>query len=226
MRVLVVEDNRKTASFIAKAMESEGMAVERRHDGEEGLAALRQGAFDAVVMDVMLPGRDGLDVVRVMRREGIRTPVLILSARGEVNERVEGLHAGADDYLPKPFALDELIARVRILGKRGAEQRSPSLRVGDLVLDTVERSSARAGVPIQLTEREFRLLEFLMVHAGRVCTRMMILENVWHYHFDPGTNIVDVYVRKLREKIDSGSDKKLLHSIRGEGYMLREEGVG
>jgi DNA-binding response OmpR family regulator len=222
MRILVVEDDEKTGAFIAKALKAEGFAVDVMRDGDDALAAVGATSFDTVVLDIMLIGRDGLSVLKQMRARGDRTPVLLLSARGELNERVEGLNAGADDYLPKPFALEELTARVRALVRRGGDVKSPVLRVGDLTLDTISRSAERGGRTIELTTREYRLLEFLMRSAGRVCSRMMILEKVWDYHFDPGSNLVDVYVRKLREKIDAGSDVKLLHSVRGQGYVIRE----
>ncbi len=170
----------------------------------------------------MLPGRDGLSVLSQLRRSKNTTPVLLLSARGEVNERVEGLNAGADDYLPKPFELAELIARVRALVRRGVENKSTVLRVGDLTLDTLSRCARRGEVDITLTIREYRLLEFLMRSAGRLCGRMMILEKVWDYDFDPGTNLVDVYIRRLRGKIDAEFEAKLLHTVRGSGYMMKE----
>lgn len=222
VRVLVVEDDRKTAAFISKALKAEGFAVDVLHNGDEALAAICTTPFDAVIMDIMLAGRDGLSVLRQARARGNRTPVLLLSARGEVNERVEGLNAGADDYMPKPFALEELIARVRSLVRRGGETKSPILRVGDLTLDTTTRTAQRGGRKIELTAREYRLLEFLMRSAGQVCSRMMIIEKVWDYDFDPGSNIVDVYVRKLRDKIDTGFETKLVHSVRGVGYVMKE----
>jgi DNA-binding response OmpR family regulator len=170
----------------------------------------------------MLPGCDGLSVLRRLREQKNTTPVLLLSARGEVNERVEGLNLGADDYLPKPFELAELVARVRALTRRGGENRPVVLRVADLTLDTVTRRARRGGAEIELTAREYRLLEFLMRSAGRLCGRMMILEKVWDYDFDPGTNLVDVYVRRLREKIDANFEPRLLHTVRGSGYVLKE----
>ena len=222
MRVLVVEDEKKTASFIRKALQSEGYAVDVLHDGAEALAAVGHTPFDVVVLDVMLPGRDGLSVVRQMREKKIAIPVLLLTARGEVNEKVEGLNAGADDYLPKPFALEELIARVRALGRRYSDTKSLTLRVGDLTLDTVTRKVLRGQTPIDLAPREYLLLEFLMRAAGRICGRMAIVEKVWDYDFDPGTNLVDVYIMRLREKIDAGFEPKLLHTVRGVGYVLKE----
>ncbi|MDB6023556.1 MAG: Two component transcriptional regulator, winged helix family, partial [Pedosphaera sp.] len=199
MRVLVVEDEKKTASFIRKALQAESFAVDVSHDGAEALLLASNTPFDAIVLDIMIPGRDGLSVLRQLREQKNRTPVLLLSARGQVDERVEGLNAGADDYLPKPFALAELIARVRSLGRRGGEPKSITLRVGDLTLDTVTRQAQRGGKSFELTTREYRLLEFLMRSPGRICGRMAILEKVWDYDFDPGTNLVDVYVKRLRE---------------------------
>ena len=223
MRVLVVEDEKKTASFVRKALQAEGFAVDVCHNGEDALAALLATPFDGVILDIMLPGCDGLSVLRQLRERGNSTPVLLLSARGQVTERVEGLNMGADDYLPKPFELVELVARVRALTRRGGDSKSPVLRVGDLSLDTVTHRAERRGVSIELTAREYRLLEFLMRSAGRLCGRMMILEKVWDYDFDPGTNLVDVYIRRLRGKIDEEFEPKLLHTMRGVGYVIKEE---
>jgi len=222
MRVLVVEDEKKTASFVRKALQAESFAVDVFHNGDDALAATSATPFDAIVLDIMLPGRDGISVLKQLRQRKIFTPVLLLSARGEVNERVEGLNAGADDYLPKPFELSELIARVRALTRRGGENKSTILRVADLSLDTLTHKAQRGGASIELTAREYRLLEFLMRSAGRLCGRMMILEKVWDYNFDPGTNLVDVYVRRLREKIDASFEPKLLHTVRGSGYVLKD----
>jgi DNA-binding response OmpR family regulator len=222
MRILVVEDDKKTGAFIAKALRAESFAVDVIRDGDEALAAIEHTPFDAVVLDIMLIGRDGLGVLKQMRAQKIQTPVLLLSARGALNERVEGLNAGADDYLPKPFALEELVARVRALARRGGDSNATALRVGDLTLDTITRAATRAGRKIEFTTREYRLLEFLMRSAGRVCSRMMLLEKVWDYHFDPGSNLVDVYIGKLREKIDEGHEMKLVHTVRGEGYVMKE----
>lgn len=221
MRILVVEDEKKTASFIRKALQADGFAVDVLHDGAEAVAALPQTAFDVVVLDIMLPGLDGLSVVRYWRERGIRTPVLLLTARGEVSERVAGLDAGADDYLCKPFALDEFLARVRALARRGAESVSTVLQVADLTLDTTTRAVRRGATAIELSPREYRLLEFLMRSAGRICGRMAIVEKVWDYDFDPGSNLVDVYVMRLREKIDAGFERKLLRTVRGVGYTLQ-----
>ncbi|MDD5201420.1 MAG: response regulator transcription factor [Terrimicrobiaceae bacterium] len=222
MRVLVVEDDRKTAGFIQKALKAEGFAVDVLHRGDEGLRALQTTPFDAAVLDIMLPGRDGLSIVRQLRQTGATIPILLLSARGEVDERVEGLDAGADDYLSKPFALAELLARMRALGRRSAEVKSNTLHVSDLSLDITSREARRGERLITLSNREFRLLEYLMRSPGRICTRMMIIEKVWNYDFDPGSNVVDVYIRKLREKVDAEGETKLLHTVRGAGYTLRE----
>lgn len=222
MRVLVVEDELKTASFIRKALQAEGFAVDVSHNGADVLLLAASTPFDAIVLDIMLPGRDGLSVLRKLREQKNHTPVLLLSARGQVDERVEGLNAGADDYLPKPFVLAELIARVRSLGRRGNEPKSVVLRVGDLSLDTITRQARRGESLIELTTREYRLLEFLMRSPGRICGRMAILEKVWDYDFDPGTNLVDVYVKRLREKVDENFELKLLHTVRGVGYVMKE----
>jgi DNA-binding response OmpR family regulator len=221
MRVLVVEDERKTASFIRKALQAESFAVDVSTNGEDALALANAAAFDVIVLDIMLPQLDGLSVLRTLRSRKNATPVLLLSARGEVNERVDGLNAGADDYLPKPFALAELVARVRALTRRGTEAKAVVLRVSDLAVDTVEHSVHRGDRRIELTAREYRLLECLMRSPGRICGRMAILEKVWDYHFDPGTNLVDVYIKRLREKIDADFEPKLLQTVRGVGYVIR-----
>jgi DNA-binding response OmpR family regulator len=222
MRVLVVEDEKKTASFIRKALQAEGFAVDILHEGSNAATTASVTPYDAIVLDIMLPGRDGLSVLRQLRERKNTTPVLLLSARSEVNERVEGLNTGADDYLPKPFELVELIARVRALTRRNGENKSIVLRVANLTLDTVTHKAQRGDNEIELTAREYRLLEFLMRSSGRPCGRMMILEKVWDYDFDPGTNLVDVYIRRLREKIDADFQTKLLQTVRGSGYMLKE----
>jgi DNA-binding response OmpR family regulator len=221
MRILVVEDEKKTASFIRKALQAEGFAVDVLHDGAEALAALPHTPFDVVVLDIMLPGMDGLSVVRNWRDRGIRTPVLLLTARGEVSERVAGLDAGADDYLCKPFALDEFLARVRALSRRSTEAKAVVLSVGDLTLNTITREVKRGSAVIDLAPREYRLLEFLMRSKGHICGRMAIVEKVWDYDFDPGSNLVDVYIMRLREKVDSQFEPKLLQTVRGVGYTLK-----
>ena len=222
MRILVVEDDKKLASFIRKALQTEGFAVDMLHNGTEALAAIAHTPWDVIVIDIMLPGRDGLSVVRQMRESGSKTHVLLLSARGGVEERVEGLNIGADDYLPKPFILAELVARVRALSRRSGEPKTVQLRVGDLTLDTISRKAQRGGREIELAMREYRLLEYLMRSPGRVCGRMAIIESVWDYNFDPGTNLVDVYIMRLREKIDADFEPKLLQTVRGIGYVMKE----
>ena len=222
MRVLVVEDEKKTASFIRKALQAEGFAVDVCGNGDDALAAAAATPFDALVLDIMLPGRDGLSVLSQLRERKNATPVLLLSARGEVNERVAGLNTGADDYLPKPFIIAELVARVRALVRRGGDNKSIVLRLADLALDTISHEVKRGNAKIELTVREYRLLEFLLRNTGRICGRMSIIEKVWDYDFDPGTNLVDVYVKRLREKIDDGFEPKLLHTVRGIGYVLKE----
>lgn len=222
MRVLVVEDEKKTASFIRKALQEAGFVVDMLHHGDEVVPAVAHTPFDVAVLDIMLPGRDGLSILRQLRLRGDRTPVLLLTARGEVTERVEGLDAGADDYLAKPFALEELVARVRALGRRGGEARPVVLQVADLTLDTVTREVKRGDKVIDLAPREYLVLEYLMRSTGRICGRMAIVEKVWDYDFDPGTNLVDVYIMRLREKIDDGFEPKLVHTVRGMGYLLKE----
>jgi len=222
MRVLVVEDDLETAQFLRKALKESGHAVVLAHDGEEGAALAREGSFDVMIIDRMLPKLDGLSLVRQIRSEGIRTPVLILSALGEVDDKVKGLRAGGDDYLTKPYAFSELLARIEALSRRGEPQEEPTRYVvGDLVLDRLSHRVTRAGEPIALQPREFRLLEYLMRHAGQVVTRTMLLEHVWDYHFDPQTNVIDVHISRLRAKIDRNFEESLLHTIRGAGYMIR-----
>lgn len=223
MRVLVVEDEKKMASFIRKALQAEGFAVDVLHEGNNVLAAASATTFDVIILDIMLPGRDGLSVLRQLRENNIRSAVLLLTARGETSERVAGLNAGADDYLPKPFVLAELVARVRAVGRRGNQSQPVQLRLGDLTLDTVTRVAKRREQTIELTPREYRLLEFLMRMPGRVCSRMSIVESVWDYDFDPGSNLVDVHIMRLREKIDGNTPVKLLHTVRGVGYVMKEE---
>jgi two-component system OmpR family response regulator len=225
MKLLLIEDDREVARFVAKGLKESGHVVEHAENGRDGLFIAASEPFDALVVDRMLPGgTDGLAIVEALRRTGNRTPVLILSALGDVNERVRGLKAGGDDYLTKPFAFAELLARVEALGRRGAPpQVDTVLRVGDLELDRLARTVKRATTPIELQPREFRLLEFLMIHAGQVVTRTMLLESVWDYHFDPQTNVIDVHVSRLRQKIDKGFAKPLLHTVRNAGYVLRAD---
>ncbi|MEZ5818350.1 MAG: response regulator transcription factor [Hyphomicrobiaceae bacterium] len=223
MRVLIVEDDREIAHFVQRGLKESGHGAEVAFDGDSGLDLALSGSFDAIIMDRMLPGRDGLSVIQELRRGGVRSPVLILSALGEVDDRVKGLKAGGDDYLTKPFALTELLARVEALGRRlTSEEPATRYAVGDLVLDRLTHKVMRGGETIVLQPREFRLLEYLMRNAGQVVTRTMLLENVWDYHFDPQTNVIDVHISRLRGKIDKGFDKPLLHTVRGAGYMIRD----
>ena len=222
MHVLVVEDERKTAALIRKALLDEGFEVDVLHNGDEILPFVSSRAFDVVVLDIMLPGTDGLDAVRQMRKRGLAVPVILLSARGEVDERVAGLEAGADDYLPKPFILSELIARIRALARRTGGPPPSVISLADLVLKSATREVMRAHRPIELTNREYLLLEHLLRAAGRACTRTSIMEKVWGFTFDPGTNLVDVYIKRLREKLDAGNPVKLLSTVRGVGYALRD----
>ena len=225
MRVLLIEDDPHTAAFIAKGLREDGHTVEHAGDGREGLFLATTESFDAIVLDRMLPALDGLVLLQTLRGAGNRTPVLLLTALGEVDHRVEGLRAGADDYLVKPFAYSELSARLDSIVRRGrgASAREPTrLQVGDLELDLLSRDARRAGRRIELQPREFRLLEHLMRQAGRVVTRTMLLEAVWDYHFDPQTNVIDVHISRLRQKIDHGFERPLLHTVRGAGYRLGE----
>ncbi len=222
MKLLVVEDDRETASYLAKGLGESGYTIDRAQDGREGLFLASSGGYDAIVLDRMLPGMDGLSMLSALRAAEIGTPALILSALGSVDDRVKGLRAGGDDYLVKPFAFSELLARLEALLRRGsAGQTTTVLRVADLELDLLTRSVRRGGKPIDLLPREFRLLEYLMRNAGHVVTRTMLLEQVWDYHFDPQTNVVDVHVSRLRQKIDRNFVRPLLHTVRGAGYCLR-----
>ncbi|MCB1522092.1 MAG: response regulator transcription factor [Hyphomicrobiaceae bacterium] len=223
MRVLVIEDDKETAGYLQKSLKESGHWAEVTGDGETGLALAKEGGFDVLIVDRMLPELDGLTVVKRLRADGDATPVLFLSALGEVDDRVKGLRAGGDDYLTKPYAYTELLARVEALARRKApEEQVTRYVVDDLVLDRLSHRVTRAGEPIVLQPREYRLLEYLMRHAGQVVTRTMLLENVWDYHFDPQTNVIDVHVSRLRGKIDKGFDKPLLHTVRGAGYMVRD----
>ena len=223
MRLLIVEDDREAAEYLRKALREAGHMAELAKDGEEGLALAQGGDFDVLVVDRMLPKRDGLSVISELRARGDKTPVLILSALGQVDDRVTGLRAGGDDYLAKPYAFSELLARIEALTRRTSQQSGDTVyRVGDLELDRLSHRVTRGGKDIPLQPREFRLLEYLMRHAGQVVTRTMLLENVWDYHFDPQTNVIDVHVSRLRAKVDKGFDCALLHTVRGAGYMIRD----
>jgi two-component system OmpR family response regulator len=225
MKILIIEDDQEAAAYLAKALREVGHVVDHAADGLDGYGLAEAGEYDILIVDRMLPKLDGLSLIRSLREQGVSTPVLILSALGQVDDRVKGLRAGGDDYLPKPYAFSELLARVEVLARRRgatAESEPTRYQVGDLELDRLSRRVTRAGADIELQPREFRLLEYLMKHAGQVVTRTMLLENVWDYHFDPQTNVIDVHVSRLRAKIDKGFERTLLHTIRGAGYMVRE----
>lgn len=223
MRLLVVEDENKVASFIKKGLEEEGYAVDLAADGEAGLAMALERVHDLIILDIRLPKMDGLQVLQTLRQDKITTPVLLLTVRATIEDKVLGLDAGADDYLTKPFAFQELVARVRALLRRRAETEPTILQVGDLSLDPARRTVTRGGVKIDLTAREFSLLDYFMRNPGRVLTRTMIAEHVWDYSFDTSTNVIDVYVNYLRKKIDAEREPKLLHTVRGVGYVLQAE---
>ena len=222
MRILVVEDDEKTASFMVKGLSEAGYVVDHAATGRDGLFLATSGDYDAAIVDRMLPTLDGLSLIQALRAANIQTPVLVLSALGQVDDRVSGLRAGADDYLTKPFAFSELLARVEsLLRRRGGTGPETRLVVGDLEMDLLARTVRRGGTPIELQPREFRLLEYLMRHAGQVVTRTMLLESVWDYHFDPQTNVIDVHISRLRQKIDRGFETPLLQTVRGAGYCIR-----
>ncbi len=222
MRILVIEDDAKIASFITKGLAQSGFAVDHAADGEQGLFLATSEPYDAAVVDLMLPKRDGLSIITEMRKAGIETPVIILSARHSVEDRIRGLQTGSDDYLVKPFTFAELLARVQALIRRASRAAEPSrLTVGDLTIDLITRETVRSGRAVELQPREFSLLEYLMRHAGQVVSKTMILEHIWDYHFDPQTNVVDVLVCRLRNKIDRDYGTKLIHTIRGVGYVIK-----
>lgn len=221
-RILLVEDEPRTAEFLSDALKEEGFGVEIAADGNAAFELGQRQAFAAVILDVMLPGRDGLSIVKGWRAASNSTPVLMLSARGGVDQRVEGLNAGADDYLAKPFSIAEVVARVRALTRRGGETKSIEMSVANLVVNVAEREVKRAGKRVELSPREFKLLETLMRHKGEICPRSMLLAEAWDYQFDPGTNLVDVYVRRVRDKVDFGHDLKLIHTVKGIGYVLQD----
>jgi len=223
MNILLVEDDSQTASFIRKGLQESGYTVEHAADGLEGLDLALEGQYDALIVDRMLPGLDGLNLVQTLRRRKHSVPVLILSALGEVDNRVEGLRAGGDDYLVKPYAFSELLARLQALMRRvQPAQEQTLLQIADLEMDLMKRQVRRAEQSILLQPREFKLLEYLMRNAGQVVTRTMLLEKVWDYHFDPQTNVIDVHISRLRSKIDRDFDPPLLHTVRGAGYMLHD----
>lgn len=226
MRVLIIEDDEEAASYMAKALREAGHTVDLAADGQTGLFMAASEPYQALVVDRMLPKVDGLTIVQSLRTSGVTTPVLFLSALGTVEDRVRGLRAGGDDYLTKPFALAEFLARVDALGRRRSDGEAPdaTLRVGDLELDRLSRTARRGDRSIDLLPREYKILDYMMQNAGRVVTRTMLLEAVWDYHFDPQTNVIDVHISRLRQKVDRDADQPLLHTVRGAGYMIRAEG--
>lgn len=224
-KVLLVEDDATTADYIAKGLAEEGFTIDRAEDGREGLFMATEASHDAIILDRMLPGMDGMAVLAALRAAGIETPVMILSALATADERVKGLTSGSDDYLAKPFAFAELLARLRIMLRRGkAGQAETRLKCGDLEVDLLSRKAMRGSRSVDLQPREFRLLEYMMRHRGEVVTRTMLLEGVWDYHFDPGTNVIDVHISRLRRKIDEDGEAPLIHTVRGAGYRLSENG--
>lgn len=223
MRILLIEDDREAAGYLLKALREAGHVIDHADNGADGGHMAEEGEYDVLVVDRMLPKRDGLSIVEDLRSRGDDTPVMILSALGQVDDRVTGLRAGGDDYLTKPYAFSELLARVEALARRRKPgEVETSYAIGDLVLDRLSHTVSRAGDPILLQPREFRLLEYLMKNAGQVVTRTMLLENVWDYHFDPQTNVIDVHISRLRGKIDKGYEQSLLHTVRGAGYMISD----
>lgn len=226
MRILVIEDDLETSNFLVKALKESGHIADAEANGEAGLVAAKEPIYDVLIIDRMLPEKDGLTIIEALRNSGIHTPVLILSALGDVDDRIKGLRAGGDDYLTKPYSFSELLARVEVLARRTMpEEAQTKYVVADLELDRLSHKVVRSGETILLQPREYRLLEYLMKYAGQVVTRTMLLENVWDYHFDPQTNVIDVHISRLRSKIDKNFDRPLLHTIRGAGYMLRDDAV-
>ncbi len=224
MHILIIEDDARTAAYLVKGLSESGHTVDRAADGKDGLFMAMENEFDLLIVDRMLPALDGLSVIRTLRAARREVPALVLSALGDVDDRVEGLKAGGDDYLVKPFAFAELLARIDALARRGSiGVAQTSLRVGDLVMDLLARQVSRGSTRIELQPQEFRLLEFLLRHAGQVVTRTMLLEGVWDYHFDPQTNVIDVQISRLRGKIDRPFARPLLHTVRGAGYCLRDD---
>ena len=222
MRILLIEDDIEAAAYLAKGLKEEGHTVDTANNGTDGLFLATTERYDVMIVDRMLPGIDGLSIIQAIRTAGNATPVLILSALGKVDDRVRGLKAGGDDYLVKPYAFAELLARIDALGRRSsAATPETRLKVEDLEMDLLARAVSRGGKPVDLQPREFRLLEYLMRHAGQVVTRTMLLENVWEYHFDPQTNLIDVHISRLRQKVDKDFDVSLIQTVRGAGYTLR-----
>ncbi len=222
MRLLIIEDDRKVASFIKQGLEEERYIVETAADGITGLEMAMNNPFDAILLDIMLPGRDGFSILKELRDAGVQTPVIMVTARGAAEDKIAGLDLGADDYLAKPFNFDELAARLRAIMRRSSTEKSTKLRCADLVLDTVSHLAYRFGREIELTTKEYALLEYLMRHKNRILSRATITQHVWKHNFDPESNIIDVYIKRLRAKIESENSRKLIQSIRGVGYRIRE----
>ncbi len=224
MKILVIEDDPTVGQYVKRGLEEQRWGVDLVTDGDEGERRARSEAYDLIVLDMRLPGRSGMEILHSLRARGFERPVLVLTAQDAVDAKVSALRAGADDYVTKPFALEELLARVEALSRRPRAMAAPLLKVGDLVLDKNTRTVTRGGQPIELTPKEYMVLEYLMRHAGRVMSRTLITEYAWGYHFDPGTNIVDVVINHLRKKIDANGPVKLIHTVRGVGYVIREDG--
>ncbi|MFQ6044499.1 MAG: heavy metal response regulator transcription factor [Candidatus Poribacteria bacterium] len=222
MYILIVEDEKKVAGFLKKGLQEERYTVDVAYDGEDALILAEMNQYDLIILDIMLPKRDGMEVLNQLRAQRISTPILMLTAKDSLQDKVQGLDSGADDYLTKPFAFAELLARIRALLRRGKPESEVKLTAADLILDPAMHKVQRAGKPIELTNREYALLEYFLRNKGQVLTRALISEHVWGYRFDTGTNIVDVYVNYLRNKIDHDFDKKLIHTVRGVGYALKE----
>jgi len=222
VKILVIEDDRTVGQYVKRGLEEHGYHADLVDDGMEGLRLASGGSYELLVLDLRLPGMTGLEVLRTLRDRGNTVPILVLTAQDALDFKVTALRSGADDYVTKPFAFEELLARVEALGRRPPQLTSPVLKVADLALNTATREVARAGTPVELTPKEYAVLEYLMRHSPRVMSRTLITEYAWDYHFDPGTNIVDVVINRIRKKVDSGSPRKLVHTVRGVGYVVRE----
>lgn len=223
MNVLVVEDEKQIADFVKKGLTEQGFRVELCHHGDEALTRMLSEAYDAVVLDIMLPGRDGLSILKQFRKKGHTTPVILLTARSELDERIEGLNTGADDYMTKPFYVEELVARIHAVVRRSSDEQMSLLQAGELSLNVITREAKVAGTPVKLTAREFSLLEYMMRSPGRVYTRTQMLEHVWGYDFDPNTNLVDVHIQRLRKKVSPDKENPIIETIRGVGYRVRKD---
>lgn len=224
MKILVVEDEKQIADFVKKGLTEQGFLVEMCDHGDEALVRMMETPYDAVVLDIMLPGRDGLSILKQFRKKGHTTPVILLTARSELDERIEGLNTGADDYMTKPFYVEELTARLHAVMRRSSDEQMSLLQAGDLTVNVLTREVKRGGVPVKLTSREFSLLEYMMRNPGRVYTRTQMLEHVWGYDFDPSTNLVDVHIQRLRKKVSPDKENPLIETIRGVGYRVRKDG--